>query len=204
MRRIPLDYCIGRESPVHHMPAVAKLVAALVVVMGTALMPRTQAWSLAAVAGVLVLVIMLSRLPLIRIMARVLIVEPFVAGVALLSLLQPHGLGIFLGLITKSTLCIMAMMILTGTTPFSDLLDALRRLRVPGILVTTLALMYRYLFLLLDELERMRKARTSRTFSKRRFQLWHALSTTAAQLFIRTSLRAEHVYAAMCARGWRS
>ena len=177
---------------------------ALIVVIGTALAPRSLWGLFSFIAAVLLFIVALSHLPLKRILSRVLILEPLVAGVALLSLFQHRGLEVFLGLIVKSTLCLVTMIILSGTTSFSDLLAALRKLRVPSILITTLALTFRYLFLLLDELERMRSARTSRTFSERRHQRWHMLATTVAQLFIRTSLRAERVYGAMCARGWKS
>ena len=69
--------------------------------------------------------------------------------------------------------------------------------------VTTLTLMHRYLFVLADEAERMRRARASRTFTRgRRFQ-WHTLATVVGQLFIRASERAERIYDAMCARGWK-
>jgi len=63
--------------------------------------------------------------------------------------------------------------------------------------------MHRYLFVLMDESERMHRARASRTFTHtRRFQ-WHTLATVVAQLFIRASERAERIYDAMCARGWK-
>jgi len=74
---------------------------------------------------------------------------------------------------------------------------------VPSLLITTITLMHRYLFVLTDEAARMRRARASRTFTPaRRFQ-WHTLSNVVGHLFIRASERAERVYDAMRARGWR-
>jgi cobalt/nickel transport system permease protein len=76
-------------------------------------------------------------------------------------------------------------------------------MRIPWVFVTTLTLMHRYLFVLRDEAERMRRARSSRTFTRgRRFQ-WLALSSVLGQLFVRASERAERIYNAMCARGWK-
>ena len=94
-------------------------------------------------------------------------------------------------------------LVVTSTTPFAELLRTLRALRVPALLVTVLALMYRYLFVLVDEAERMQRARRSRSFSGRRVHAWASLATLAGQLFVRSSERAERIYAAMCARGWR-
>jgi cobalt/nickel transport system permease protein len=79
----------------------------------------------------------------------------------------------------------------------------LRRLRLPKLLVTTLALMYRYLFLLTDEAQRMQRARAARTFRVDRARSWRAAATMVAQLFVRSTERAERIYAAMLARGWR-
>ena len=105
----------------------------------------------------------------------------------------------------RSTLCLLTMVLLSNTTPFSAILQVLRRVRVPGLFVTTLALMYRYLFVLVNEAERMHRARASRTFTRKssRHHLWRALGTVIGQLFVRSTERAERIYAAMLARGWK-
>jgi len=54
-----------------------------------------------------------------------------------------------------------------------------------------------------DEAQRMKRARMSRTFTARRSRSWHAMSTVLSGLFLRASERAERIYAAMSARGWR-
>jgi cobalt/nickel transport system permease protein len=64
--------------------------------------------------------------------------------------------------------------------------------------------MHRYLFVLLDEMERMQRARRSRTFVASRTSVWRGSAQVAALLFVRASERAERVYLAMCARGWRN
>jgi cobalt/nickel transport system permease protein len=63
--------------------------------------------------------------------------------------------------------------------------------------------MYRYLFVLIDEGERLSRARMSRTFSTNRVRKWQALGSLIGQLFVRSTERAERIYAAMTARGWR-
>ena len=86
-----------------------------------------------------------------------------VLGVAALALLSPGGWRLFAFLLARCTLCLLAMVLLANTTPFADLLRVLKRFRVPALMVTTLALMYRYLFVLADEAQRMKRARASRT-----------------------------------------
>ena len=190
------------DSPVHRLPAGIKLTLTLALVLLTALLPRA-AWSFFdAVAALLLAVALLSQIPPRFLLRRLLIAEPFVLGVAALALFQPDGGHIFLVMLTKSTLCLAAMILLTATTPFTDLLAALHRARVPAIFITTLALLYRYLLVLADEASHMRRARLSRSFAAHRSHQWRTLATVAGQLFIRASGRAERIFAAMSARGW--
>ena len=51
----------------------------------------------------------------------------------------------------KSWVSVQAALLLSFTTPFPDLVDALRRLRVPRLLVAIIGFMYRYLAVLGDE-----------------------------------------------------
>jgi len=197
-----LDHYSRLESPVHRLPAGVKLVAALLLVLVLVLMP-SSCWFFVLAAGGLFVAAFMARIPFSYLGKRLLLVEPFVIGMAALTLLQPGGLAMFLGIVVKSTLCLFTMILLASTTPFAELLRVLRRARVPALLVTTLALMYRYLFVLVDETERMNRARHSRTFTRQRWLVWKTLASVIGQLFVRSTERAERIYAAMCARGWR-
>jgi cobalt/nickel transport system permease protein len=204
LRQALLEPYQHHGSPVHRLPAAAKCAGAVAIVLAVVLLPRT-AWPWYAVAGLLLLLVAaLSGLPPLRLAARLLMVEPFALGVALLALLQPDGPRIFAATLTKSTLCLSAMVLLSATTRFSDLLRVLWSARVPSLLVTTLALMQRYLHVLVDETGCMVRARRSRTFSRGRTLAWRSAATVIAHLFVRSSERAERIYAAMCARGWKT
>jgi len=203
MRHDFLDRYSRLDSPVHRLPAALKLVSALALVLAVVLLPPSRPVYLVAGAVVLLIVAGLSRIPWPALAWRVVVLEPFVLGVAILALFQPGGWRLFLVLIAKSTLCLLTMVLLSNTTPFSDLLHVAKAWRMPALLVTTLSLMYRYLFVLVDEAQRMGRARASRTFVPQRRWAWRAMATVVSQLFIRSSERAERIYAAMCARGWR-
>jgi cobalt/nickel transport system permease protein len=203
MRLDLLDTYSRLDSPVHRLPAALKLAMSVALVVATVLLPVPQWAGFVAIAVTLVFVAMLSRIPAVFLAKRLLLLEPFVIGVAVLALFQPHGWVVFLTLLLRTNLCLLTMILLSNTTPFSEVLRVLKRLRVPALLVTTLALMYRYLAVLVEETSRMRRARASRTFARRRGAAWHSLATIISQLFIRSTERAERIYAAMCARGWR-
>jgi cobalt/nickel transport system permease protein len=198
-----LDKWSRLDSPVHRAPAAAKLALALTIVTTTVVAPIRFAWLFAALALALLICAVLSRVPPRFLAGRLLLLEPFVAGVAVLSLLQPHGLAVAATIALRSTLCLATMILLTSTTRFADLLAVLRRARMPALLLTTIALMYRYLFVLIEEAERMQRARASRTLRAGRTDTWRASAALAGQLFLRSTERAERIHAAMCARGWR-
>ena len=195
-----LDHYSRTDSPIHRLPAGVKLVVAVAIVLTTVLLPGLHPLYFITAAALLVVVAALSRIPARFLFMRLLLLEPLALGVAVLALLQPGGLRVFAMLLTKSTLCLFTMVLLSNTTPFAELLGVLRRVRFPALLTTTLALMYRYLAVLIDEVERMKRARQARTFGRTR---WSVLATVLGQLFVRSTERAERIYAAMCARGWK-
>jgi cobalt/nickel transport system permease protein len=180
-----------------------KLAAALALILTVILLPRGQWTALLAIAALLLALIFASRISWGFLLKRMLLLEPLVLGVAGLMLLQPDGVTRCALAMTKANLCLLVTLLLSQTTPATEMLRVLQRLRVPWLFITTLTLMHRYLFVLADEAERMRRARASRTFTRgRRFQ-WQTLSSVVGQLFVRASERAERIYNAMCARGWK-
>jgi len=192
-----------RDSLVARLPAGLKLGLALVIIVGTVLAPpQAMGWFL-GVALLLLVAVVLSRIPLLFLLKRLAWLSPLVLGVALVNALQPAARGSWLTVAARSAICLLTIMLVSNTTPFSRILRVLKSARVPGLLITTLALMHRYLFVLVEEAERMRRARASRTFTPRRGARWQTLSTVVGQLFVRASERAERIYDAMCARGWK-
>jgi cobalt/nickel transport system permease protein len=99
--------------------------------------------------------------------------------------------------------------LLVAVVRFPDLIHALEHLRVPSILTTIIAFLYRYLFVLADEVFRLMRARESRAAAvpgKRSGGnvAWRAgvAGNMAGQLFLRSYERSDRVYNAMLARGY--
>jgi cobalt/nickel transport system permease protein len=180
-----------------------KIPAILLLIAFTALLPRRPDSLYLIPAAVLILLWALTRMPFMFVIRRLVIAELFIIGIALLSLVHPASTPIFVSALLKSNLCVLAMLVLIWTTPFLEILQELRRWRVPAVMLTTLALMYRYLPVLAEEARRMSRARASRTFSSRRRLSWNNVALVIGQLFIRSADRAERIYLAMCARGWK-
>jgi cobalt/nickel transport system permease protein len=87
--------------------------------------------------------------------------------------------------------------------PFAQLLVTLRRLRVPAVFVAILAFMYRYVFVIWDELDRLRTARKARSMGRTSLLFrWKSLAAMLGMLLIRSLTRAERIHGAMVSRGW--
>jgi len=180
-----------------------KLLTALLLITLTALLPRRPTVLYLVPAAAIPVLWPVSAMPFAYVWRRLLVVEVLVLGIASLSLLNPAATPVVLSAILKSNLCLFVLLLLTWTTPFSDILQELRRFHLSAVMLTTLMLMYRYLPVLLEESRRMQRARASRTFTRRRRLAWQNLSTIIGHLFVRSAERAERIYLAMCARGWK-
>jgi cobalt/nickel transport system permease protein len=200
-------YCEG-DGLLHRLDARLKLVVALAFVVLVVATPMGWWRPLAAEALVLAFVVGLSGVPPRALLARWLGFFVLVGFLALMvAPAHPKraelGLGVvLLTILAKNSLAFLATLVLVSVTPFRKLLAAMRRLGMPVVLVATLQFMYRYLHVLADELDRMVKARRSRTFRRTGRLDWGLLTGLIGILFVRAFERGERVHAAMIARGW--
>ena len=114
--------------------------------------------------------------------------------------LQAAGL-----IVSRVALSISLVVLLTLTTPWVELLAALRALHVPRMFVLVVGLAYRYIFLLLGSVTDMYESRRARqvgaaTHDKaaRAF-----VSSTAGALLSKSHQLSEEVHMAMVSRGFR-
>jgi cobalt/nickel transport system permease protein len=214
------------DSALHQLDARIKLVLTLAFVLSVSLAP-VAAWPM----YVLLLAIALSaavasELGWPFVMRRAAVALPFILaalpvlvtmkGPAVLSIelagwsasVTVPGLERFLSVALKSWLSVQMAILLTATTPLTDLLLAMRALRLPRLLVAILSLMWRYLAVLVDEAMRMMRARDARSGSclgrGGGTVMWRARVTgaMAGTLFLRGYERSERIYSAMLARGY--
>jgi cobalt/nickel transport system permease protein len=114
-----------------------------------------------------------------------------------------HGLAIALLLGAKAVTIVTLFLVVQATTPLEATLKAAHSLRVPGLLVQLGLLSYRYLFVLADELARLRIALRVRGYRNRANR--HSYRTAghvAGTLLVRGYERAERVSQAMRCRGF--
>lgn len=215
----------ARDSFLHRRDARTKLVLTLAAAFAVTLIPEGRWGVFAAVACVVIFYAALSRLPVSFFLRRVGIALPFILAAVPLLFTTPgatlftmplvgwtasdEGLVAVVSILLKSTLAVLMATALIGTTAPTELLRALERLRVPRLLSSTVMLMYRYVFLIAEEGQRMMRARDSRSASVAGLRAgqgaaWRAgiVGRMVGSLFLRSYERSERVYMAMAARGF--
>ena len=226
-RGLSIDRYVDVASPVHRADARIKCGTTLVFIAAVTSLP-VAGWSyLAAFCASVWLLALMSRIGLARTFLRSLIVVPFVLvavptiftfdgrilqtwDVGPVTLTPTYeGLEFVATIMWKGWAAVTASVVLASTTRFLDISAALRWFRVPALLVAVMEMMYRYVFVLGAEAQRMLTARRSRTAALPDIRpggsvSWRARVTgqMAGSLFIRTLNRAERVHMAMASRGY--
>ena len=197
-----LDRWSLQQSPIHQLDARVKIIASLLILLSLALTARTVRGGFIAYFVILSSTAVAARLPVPSLLLRTLVVLPFVGGVVLLNL-WGGDTGRAIDVFLRSALSAYAALLLLATTPFARLLRGLEMLRVPAFFLMILYFVYRYLFLLVDQVQNMRRAKECRAPRGRRESLFRAATGALAVLFARSYDRAEKVHRALLARGFQ-
>ncbi|MBP6786168.1 MAG: cobalt ECF transporter T component CbiQ [Candidatus Promineofilum sp.] len=219
------DRYLARASAVHRLDPRVKVVAAVAFIVAVTLLP-TAVWGVYAAAALLLLgVTVAARLSPWLVVRRSLVGLPFLLAAVTILFTVPGrvvwagpfglemtdaGLARFSGIVARSLLSLGAAVLLTATTRVPDILHALRHLKVPTVLVSIIAFMYRYLFVLVEEVQRLLRARAARSGRLPGAKgggsvAWRAgvAGHMAGQLLVRSLDRSDRVYQAMLSRGYR-
>jgi len=214
-------------SFLHHLDPRVKVSITLAFILSNALLPD-GAWIAFACSWIfLILVNVFSELGGLFSFKRSFIALPFaliavtvlfsVPGETLSSFhflmwgltITDAGLLRFASIVIRSWLSVQMAIMLVASTRFPDIVHALEHLRVPSILTTIIAFLYRYLFVLADEVFRLLRAREARSAAVAGSRsggnvAWRArvAGNMAGQLFLRSYERSDRVYNAMLSRGY--
>ncbi len=219
------DHYQQHGTRVHDLDPRVKVLICVGFIISTALLPD-GAWLAYMLSwGFVISLALLAHIEPWFVLKRALLLLPFLlAAVSVAFTLPgqviwqgPWGLTIsdagmirFASIVMRSWISVQMAILLTATTRFPDILHALRHLYVPAILVAILAFMYRYLFVLVDEANRLLRARAARSAQLPGQKHGHSLVWRASvaggmvgQLFGRSLARSDRVYQAMLARGYQ-
>ena len=203
------------DSPLHRVAPQCKIAGLFLFVLAVATTPREAFWAFGIYATVIIALALVGRLARLRVVKRMLIELPFLTFAFFLPIvgrgerIQVMGLSLAVdglwgawNIVAKGTLGLAASVVLAGTTPVTELLHGLDRLRLPRVLTAVTGFMVRYLDVTTAEAQRMSVARQSRGYDPRWIWQAKAVASSAGTLFIRSYERGERVYLAMVARGY--
>lgn len=117
-------------------------------------------------------------------------------------ILREEGLQSGLHICSKVLGGVSLVIAFSFTTTISRLCAGLKWFRVPNTIIEVLAFMYRYIFLLLDEVSAMWTAQKSRLGHASWKKMIQSLGTLGGLLIMRAFDRAERTYEAMYVRGY--
>ncbi len=202
MKHTTIDH-FARESPFYRIDPRAKIVGFLFFVVCVALM---QSLPYLVLAFIIIFMFGVgSAIPTVHFVTRYAVSFPFILFASLAALV---GSGPYnaVSMFIRISSCVLALIILSATTDFLDLLKGLQRMRFPQIFLVLLLFMYRYIFLLREELYRMSMARKARGFRGGRHLFdrigMRTISYTAGAVLVRASERGNRIYDSMLTRGY--
>ena len=195
---------------------LAMMISFIAIVVITS--PDNNILFLLYTAIVLTLALM-SQVPLVHLFGKLVKLYPMIFLISVLVPFFPaqpdvsHSFGFitiyekgfekFLLINIKAVLAIFMSILITTTTDLMLLLKGMESLRIPKLAISIVSFMYRFIFLLIDEVERMILAYQSRYFRLSFKNRVKTLANMIGVLFIRTYERGERIYLAMESRGFK-
>ncbi len=210
-----MDSLASGNSPIHRLNPIAKLLTTIIYII---LVVSFHKYDLSGIVPMVLWPIALfavSGIPVRTCFYKLRIVLPLVMAVGLVNPFFDHtpvlrigsvtvsgGVVSMITLMLKGLFSLMASFLLMATTPIDSLCGALRKLHVPGVIVTLLLLTYRYAGVMTQELSVMTDAYHLRAPGQKgiHFSAWGSF---LGQLLLRSMDRAQELYSSMLLRGYR-
>lgn len=211
----------------HRLAVHTRLICIFLLVFAIALTPMGRWWTWALYGATVLPIFHWSKVDLAILAKRMAIELAFISVILLGTLFRgggqilwqwgwlqitTNGLMILGSVSIKAFLSLLLLNILTLSTSIPSLLQALVTIKMPPLLVSILASMYRYIGVLTNEFKAMYRAATARNFApqnlysyQRHDRPWQrqVLGNMLGVLFIRTYDRGDRIYQAMLARGYQ-
>jgi len=165
------------------------------------------------------LLLLLSRISIFEVLKRMFMVNIFLVPIWILVPMDAHGKLLFMlgpyratvegvyeviSITLKANAIVLGGIVMLGTTDLFALAHAMAHLGMPKRLVYLFFIFFRYLTLLHDEYLRLKRAMVARAFvPKTNLHTYRTFAYLVGMLILRSYERAERLYRAMLARGFR-
>ncbi len=208
-----LNTIASKDTRIHRLHPLCKLLVTIVYLAFVVSYSPYDFIGLLAMAVYPIAIFLLARLSFLAAFHRLRLVLPLVCLVGLFNpffdtkviyvgeVCVRAGVLSMLTLMLKGILALLSSYLLIATTTLEQLCYALQLLHLPRILVTQLLLTYRYITLLLEEIERTMQAYALRAPRQKgiHIRVWGPL---VGRLLLRSIDRAGELYDSMSLRGY--
>jgi cobalt/nickel transport system permease protein len=196
MHHAVIDRLSMQSTFLHRLDARGKLIAAMLLTIFVISLGGTSISILVACAAGPFAMLTVSRVPFKLAGLQILCLSPFVAVFAVSMIFYDRSpvspvFGPFefsttsgvlrcVVILFKFSITMTTLIVLSATTRFSDILGALSWMRLPRILVMQIALLHRYIFIIIDRACCVARARAGRKLGN--LGVKYELKTTAGML----------------------
>jgi len=199
---------------VHRLDPRAKLITTLGFIVAVVSFEKYALFALIPFCAFPVVLASASGLPARYLVKKVLMLLPVAAVIALSNPLFDRQVAVYIGpwgisggcisffsVLARFAVTVSAVLVLIATTGFNSVCLGLSKLGVPRPFVVQLLLLYRYIFVLMEEAGKMVRACALRSFDSRAMGL-RTFNSLVGCLLVRAIDRSGRVYLAMRSRGF--
>ncbi len=115
---------------------------------------------------------------------------------------SPRSINDSIRIVIRAFGALSCMYGLALSTPMADIIDVMRKLRLPEIIIELMFLIYRFIFVLLDTVENMTRATVSRNGYSGIRASFYSFGNIAKNLLLYSFKKANNAYDAMESRGY--
>jgi len=209
-----LDLLAGKDTIIHRLDPRVKVITTLLFIICVISFDKYEVSRLLPFFIFPALLVGIADLPLNYLLRKLILVSPFVLFIGIFNpfldreiLLHIGSLQIsggwlsLISILLRFILTVGAGLLLIATTGFPAICMAIEKLGAPKIFAVLLLMLYRYLFVLVEESIRMMRAYTLRAFSKKRPR-YTIFKQLLGSLLLRTLDRAQRIHLAMLSRAF--
>lgn len=208
-----LEKLADQDSMIHRLNPLLKIILTLLYVVFVISVSYLDILELLIYLIVIIIVIRLSKISFLELFKRSLIGLPIALCLGISNLfftttkvdfygvIITSGILMLVAIVLKNILCLLAVFLLISTTKFDAIACELVHLKVPPLFVLQLVMIYRYIFVLVEEALMMLQAYQLKNPQVKGVAL-KDMGSFVGSLLVRSFKRSNEVYEAMKCRGF--
>jgi len=201
------------RSFIHRLHPIIKLLVTVLYLVSVLRLDASRLDQLILLFAYPIAVLIISDLPMGKMIKRVGLIEPFIFIMAIANpffnrtpityfdITMTEGWWIFFVIMIKSTETVFALTLLMSTTQIMDFAAGLEKIKVPNVLILIFLQTYRYIDVMISTTQQMMLAYKLRSYGSKGIDK-EAWGSFPGQIFMRAIRHSEQIYEAMKLRGF--